>query len=94
MRSTTGYLDGTKLSPTEIANALCSKLGIITDVPDLIDVFKDRLPDYSDAHQDGSDLVFHNPVEDHTVRLSILMLREALRADQLYLFTESSIFVQ
>ncbi len=93
VRPTTGYLDGSKLSPTEVANAICAKLGINSYVGELVALFKERLPSYI-ARQDGPNLVFHAQDEDHTVTLSILMLREALRADQLYLFTESSIFVQ
>ena len=93
VRETTGYLDGRAFTPTDIANAICAKLEINTDLPEILQLFADRLPGYR-ATQDETDLIFHDPGEDHTVTLSITMLREALRADQLYLFTESSIFVQ
>ena len=93
VRPTTGYLDGSKLNPTEVANLICAKLGITTDLAEIVAVFANRLPSYK-ATQDGADLVFYDANEDYEVRLSITMLREALRADQLYLFTESSIFVQ
>jgi hypothetical protein len=87
VRQTTGYLDGRALSPTDIA------VEINTDLPEILQLFAERLPGYQTT-QDGPDLIFHDPREGHTVTLSITMLREALRADQLYLFTESSIFVQ
>jgi len=93
VRPTTGYLDGSKLNPTEVANLICAKLGITTDLAEIVAIFANRLPSYK-ATQDGADLVFYDANEDYEVRLSITMLREALRADQLYLFTESSIFVQ
>jgi hypothetical protein len=93
VRPTTGYLDGRKSTPTEVANLICAKLEINTDLAEIVSVFADRLPGYK-ATQDGTDLVFYNADEDYTVKLSITMLREALRAGQLYLFTESSIFVQ
>lgn len=93
VRPTTGYLDGRKLTPTEVANLICAKLEINTDLPEIISIFADRLSSYK-ATQEGTDLVFYSAEEDYTVTLSITMLREALRAGQLYLFTESSIFVQ
>jgi len=93
VKPTTGYLNGEKLNPMEIANMICAKIGFETEVAELIAIFKDRLPGYV-ASQNGTNLVLKSADEDHTVTLSILMLREALLADQLYLFTESSIFVQ
>lgn len=90
---TTGYLDGRALTPIDIANAICAKLEINTDLPEILQFFAKRLPSYQ-SNQEGTKLIFHDPQEDCTVTLSITMLREALRADQLYLFTESSIFVQ
>jgi len=93
VRPTIGYLNGRRLTPAEIANSICAKLGINTDLAEIVGVFATSLPSYK-ATQDGADLVFYNAAEDYEVRLSITMLREALRAGQLYLFTESSIFVQ
>jgi hypothetical protein len=90
---TTGFLDGRVLTPTDVANMITKKLGLASGIDELIEIFRDRLPEYV-ATQDGPNLVFNNAGEGHSVTLSILMLREALDADQLYLFTESSIFVQ
>jgi TIR domain len=93
VRPTIGYLDGRKLTPTAVSNLICAKLGINTDLAEIIAEFAERLPGYK-ATQEGTDLVFYSADEDYTVTLSITMLREAWRAGQLYLFTESSIFVQ
>lgn len=90
---TTGFLDGTALTPTDVANLVMKKLGIDSGVNELVELFRERLPSY-EAWQDGPNLVFYNEREDHQLALSILMLREALRAEQIYLFTESSIFIQ
>lgn len=93
VRPTTGYLDGSRLAPSEIANLICEKLRINTELQEIIDEFSDRLPSYK-ATQVGSNLRFYSSDEDYEVTLSIAMLREAFHSDQLYLFTESSIFVQ
>jgi len=93
IRPTTGYLDGRAIDSTQVARLIVKKLGKDAEFLELLRIVAAELPDYT-VSQDGPDLVFNNAGEDYTATLSIRMLLEALRADQLWYFFRSSIFVQ
>ncbi len=93
IRPTLGYLDGSNMSATEIANEIAKKLGRDTDVQGLLEELRGWLVDY-EIKQEGPQLRFFCEKEDYETQLSLAMLLEAYRYGQLNVFLMSSVFPQ
>jgi len=93
IRSTVGYIDASKYSPTEVANLIAQKVNKFDDLEKLLSyLHKEGVPSQYEILQDGPNIVFCSKEDEHNVTLSIRMLIEAMKADQINYLLQSSIF--
>lgn len=93
IRPTVGYISAKGLSPAQLANIISTKLGKNKEFDLLLERIKNEAPFDYEIVQDGENLIFTNEIEDHQVTLSIKMLIEAMKSEQLDVFFMSSLFV-
>ena len=93
IRPTLGYLSAKGMSPSQLANIISTKLGKNKEFDLLVERVRMESPSGYEISQDGEDLVFTNELEDHQITLSIKMLIEAMKSEQLDVFFMSSLFI-
>jgi hypothetical protein len=91
VRPTTGYLDLRKMSPDELAHAILRKIGLQTELDEMVDYLRAYLVDYT-IDADGTDLCFKCEKEQYEGHFPIRLLLEMYRIDQLdHMFLEPAI---
>jgi hypothetical protein len=82
IRATTAYLDLRRLTSDELARAILSKLGIQTEVDQMINYLVTHLPGYVITIQ-GTDLRFRSDREGFEADYPVRLMLEMFRANQL-----------
>lgn len=92
VRPTTGYLDLRGMSPDELAHAILRKVGLQTELDEMIQYLRDYLVDFT-IEEDGTDICFKNPAEnDYEGHFPTRLLLEMYRINQLdHMFLEPAI---
>jgi hypothetical protein len=83
IRPTTGYLDLRKMRPDELAHAILRKVGLQTELDEMIQFLREYLVDYT-IEEDGTDICFKCEKENNYVGyFPTRLLLEMYRIDQL-----------
>jgi hypothetical protein len=86
VRPTTGYLDLRKMSPDELAHAILRKVGLQTELDEMLAFLRQYLVDYI-IEEDGTQISFKCEVENYEGSFPTRLLLEMYRIDQLeYMF--------
>lgn len=83
IRLTTGYVDLTSKTPSELAYLITQKLGLNVEIEEMIAYLKQYLGDY-EITVDGADLHFYSEVENFRSYYPLRLMLEMYRADELF----------
>lgn len=91
VRPTTGYLDLRKMGPDELARAILRKVGLQTELDEMLEFLREYLPGYT-VEEDGTEISFKCESEQYEGSFPTRLLLEMWRIDMLeYMFLAPAI---
>lgn len=82
VRPTTGYLDLRKMSPDDLAHAILRKVGVQTELDEMLDFLREYLVNYT-IEENGTTIFFKCEEENYEGHFPTRLLLEMHRIDQL-----------